>query len=179
MKKENRFYNKCEALAKTIVSLQPMYLDAPNDGGQKAYIETIIGAGLWYLSKGIWTGNISVNALELFLPESGENKPQYTEDHEYPRKISGMKLLKRDWSSDTDITDSLIELFQSRYGKVNYVTKNENSRLTKFQRADVFISPMDAYKKAGIVLVKITDAELIKVKQRNSQAIEHLIKRRS
>ena len=127
MKKENRFYNKCEALAKTIVSLQPLYLDASNDGGQKAYIETMIGAGLWYLSKGIWTGNISVNALELFLPESGENKPQYTEDHEYPRKVSGMELLNKDWSGDTDITDSLIELFQSRYGKVNYVTKNENS----------------------------------------------------
>ena len=177
--KDKLFYNKCEVLANTIVSLQPLYLDDSNDKRQKAYIETLIGAGLWYLSKGIWTGNISVNALELFLPGSGENKPKYTEDHEYPRKISGMKLLKRDWSGDTDITDSLIELFQGKYGKVNYVTKNENSRLTKFQRADVFISPMDAYEKAGIVLVKITDAELIKVKQRNGQTIEHLIKRRS
>ena len=175
MKKENRFYNKCEALAKTIVSLQPMYLDASNDGGQKAYIETIIGAGLWYLSKGIWTGNISVNALELFLPESGENKPQYTEDHEYPRKVSGMELLNKDWSGDTDITDSLIELFQSRYGKVNYVTKNENGRLTKFQRVEVFKSPVNAYEEAGIDLITITDDELFEVKKRNSLVIEKLI----
>ena len=86
-----------------------------------------------------------------------------------------MKLLKRDWNGDTDITDSLIELFQSRYGKVNYVTKNENGRLTKFQRVEVFQSPANAYEEAGIDLITITDDELFEVKKRNSLVIEKLI----
>jgi len=56
--KEQLFINKCEVLANTILNLQPLYLNEEYDDKQRAYIETMVGAGLWYLSKGIWTGNM-------------------------------------------------------------------------------------------------------------------------
>ena len=71
--KEQLFINKCEIFAKTIVNLQPLYLDDAYDDKQKGYIETMIGAGLWYLSKGIWTGNMSINAIELFYKSHTTN----------------------------------------------------------------------------------------------------------
>ena len=64
---------------------------------------------------------------------------------------------------------------QNKYGKVNYVTKNENGRLTKFQRVDAFTTPMKAYENAEIDLVKITYGQLVEVKKRNGGAIEEIL----
>ena len=173
--KEQLFINKCEVLANTILNLQPLYLNEEYDDKQRAYIETMVGAGLWYLSKGIWTGNMSISAIELYLPQPGEDKAKYTEDHEYPRKVSGMELLKRNWDVDVDVTQSLIHLYNNKYGKVNYVTKNENSRLTKFQRVGVFTTPLQAYENAEINLVEITYEQLIEVKKCNGEVIEEIL----
>ena len=41
--------------------------------------------------------------VKQFLQASGETKPKFTKDHEYPRKVSGMELLKRNWNDDVDI----------------------------------------------------------------------------
>ena len=53
-----------------------------------------------------------------------------------------------------------MDLYLGEMGKFNYVLKEENSRLARFQRADIFIDEEDAYKKAGIEMVTITLEEI-------------------
>lgn len=168
-----RLQNRCEILAKTILQIKPLYMDC-EDESQKAFLETLIGAGIWYLGKGVWTNKISTNVVKSFHPDSGEIEPKYTEDHEYPRKVAARELLQMDWKNFDNKTDKLIQLFKDKYGRVNYVTKNENSRLTKFQKVDVFISPKLAYQNANVQLINITNEQLMEIKQRNIAVINKL-----
>ena len=46
-----RIRSRCRVLAKTILSIQDVYFKADID--QKAFIETMIGAAIWYIPKPI------------------------------------------------------------------------------------------------------------------------------
>lgn len=149
--------------------MRPVYESATIQ--QRALLETIIGAAIWYIPKPVhaWTGRISVGALRIFHPASGIEKPRLSEEHVYPRKVAARLLLQ-----DTSLTgSSLATLFREKYGRVHLITSEENKAVQPFQRVGVFTSPDDAYSKAGIVFVELPEEELRRVKRRHLETIDH------
>jgi len=159
---------QCAVVAALIVAMRPVYLSASLQ--QRALLETIIGAAIWYIPKPprAWTGRISVGALRNFHPGSGIDKPRLSEEHVYPRKVAARLLLEDESLNGA----SLAVLFREKYGRVHFITSEENKTVQPFQRAGVFTSPDDAYEKARITLLDLSDAELRQVKRRNREAIE-------
>ena len=136
-------------------------------------LETIVGAGLWYIPKrsGAWTGLISVGALRDFHPISGRDKPRLSDEHVYPRKVTARLLLE-----DAHLAGaSLAQLFREKYGRVHLITPEENKTVQRFQRAGVFTSPEAAYTKALIQFVDGTTDDLRKVKRRDAATIDRFL----
>ena len=50
IKSEQRLYDRCEILVETIIQLQPLYRNCETEI-HRAYLETLVGAGIWYLGK--------------------------------------------------------------------------------------------------------------------------------
>ena len=166
--REAKLDEQCEIVAALIVAARPSYGSAT--AKQRALLETIIGAGIWYIPKpsGAWTGRISVGALRAFHPASGREKPRLSEEHVYPRKVTARLLLE-----DAALTGpSLSLLFREKYGRVHLITPEENKTVQRFQRAGVFTSPEDAYSQALIEFVGVTTDDLRKIKRRDAATID-------
>lgn len=75
---------QCSVLADVIVAIRPVYSEA--SPRQRALLETVIGAASWYIPKPLraWTGRMSLGALKMFHPDSGVQKPRFSEEHVYP-----------------------------------------------------------------------------------------------
>ncbi|MEI7581803.1 hypothetical protein [Runella sp.] len=54
---------------------------------------------------------------------------------------------------------SILDIYENKYAKFNYVTPQENKSLSRHQRDDVFIDIETAYKEANIELVEMTSEE--------------------
>ena len=148
---EDKVINKCSALLKLILGIKDFYKESNDDN--KRFIETTIGAAIWYLPKNneiLFTGKISKDAIL---------KGEKSEDHLYPRKIAATELLNYKWEDELDPVKALADLFMTKYGRYNYVSKLENKRLIKFQKSEVFETPQKSYAAAGIELVSY-DEEL-------------------
>lgn len=170
--RETKLEGQCRVLAEVVIAIRPVYLKASPE--QKAFIETMIGAAIWYIPKpsSAWTGRISIGALKTFHPDSGHQKPKFSEEHVYPRKVAA-RLLLEDQSLDGD---NLSILFREKYGRLHFITPDENKSVQPHQRANVFTTPDDAYAKAGIVLIEVANNELSLVKKRNRDIIERYLK---
>jgi hypothetical protein len=147
---------------------------------QKHFLETIIGAALYYLptSTELWTGKVSVGLLKVFHPDSGNPKPKHTKDHEYPRKIAAAELLSRvRWHEVTDKTTHLITEYLVRYGRYHYITTGENHTLKWLQRKHLFTTPQDGYNKAEIVLIAVSRPEWLKISRRDRIVIDRCLDR--
>jgi hypothetical protein len=166
--KIQKLNNRCGVLSNIIAATRGIYLNATTQ--EKAFIETIIGAAIWYMPKpnNAWTGKISVGVLRLFHPESGEVRPRFSEEHVYPRKISARLLFEDENLS----SNKLSELFQTKYGSLHYITQDENKIVQRFQRDGIFKEPEEAYLKAGIILIEVSDVELALIKKRDKKTIE-------
>lgn len=176
-KTEQKLINRCKTLAEMIKVLRPIYNDKKTSEGQKGFMETVVGAAIWYLGgqkNKLWTETISLKAIEMFHPESGENKPKLCEEHAFPRKIAGKELLEK-LPNIEDAWKRLKELYETRYGKVTFVTKKENDELKPYQRKGVFNSESDAYDKCGIKPVHISWETLKKIKKRDKITIDKLL----
>jgi hypothetical protein len=172
--REARLEEQCEVVAALIVAMRPVYRSAT--ASQRALLETIIGAAIWYIPKPAraWTGKISLGALKAFHPTSGLERPRSSEEHVYPRKVAARLLLE-----DESLTGAtLAELFRERYGRVHFITSEENKAVQPFQRASVFSTPDEAYVRAEITLIGLTDAELRLVKRRDQETIERYLARK-
>jgi hypothetical protein len=168
LRRDATLEEQCEVVAALIVAMRPVYQSA--SPGQRALLETIIGAAIWYIPKPprAWTGRISAGALRTFHPSSGVERPRLSEEHVYPRKVAARLLLEDESLNGA----SLAELFREKYGRVHFITSEENKTVQPFQRAAVFTSPDDAYEKARITLLELSDDELRRVKRRDREAIE-------
>src|SRR5687768_11512610 len=84
---------RCSILEALIISTADIYNNENTSIDQRALLETIIGAAIWYLPSGqeLWTGKISLNALEYV--KSGKSISHLTKEHKYPRKQAGKQLL--------------------------------------------------------------------------------------
>jgi hypothetical protein len=145
--------SKFLGLLTVVRSVQTQYHHFVAEGSKDAakQIETMIGAGIWYLpstkkNELLWSGYKSENAIEL---------NEESEEHIYPRKLSAKKLLLTVWSEIDDPERYIKDLYYNELGRFHIVSKNENKRLVPFQREDVFVDWQTAYDKAGITLVKI------------------------
>ena len=110
---------------------------------QKQFIETTVGAALFYLptSKKVhWTGQISEEAVA-----TGTS----IKEHLYPRRWSARQLL----INVPATIEQLIDICDSKYLCYTYTTAAENNRLKEFQKVETFVSPETSYDKAGIRLV--------------------------
>jgi len=177
-KQEAKLRERCELLADVVQSVGDLYHDKDTSEDQKRYLETIIGAALWYLPvpKECWTGKISVEAVSAHHPKSGVQEPKLTADHEYPRKIAAADLLARQADRKVDLRDELLPLYVAKYGRFNYITPHENRALMRHQRRDAFKDPSTAYKNANIRLVMVTTEELTGIKSRDISIIVGVLK---
>jgi hypothetical protein len=133
---------KFEAVFNLLVNLKQTY-DTSTEY-QKEFLSTIVGAAIYYLptNKLTFSGKISEKALEL-------PKNKRVKEHEYPRKIVGKILL----DTTPNSVDELKEVYLTKYGVWNLVTKAENTLLRKYQKEGVFVSPEISYRLAEINLV--------------------------
>ena len=69
------------------------------------------------------------------------------------------------------------EVFRNEFGRLHYITPEENKAVIRFQRAGVFSSSSQAYYDAGIELIPVQRAELKDIKKRNRATIEGYIKK--
>jgi hypothetical protein len=174
-KREGKLREQCEVMASLIAAIRPVY--AASSLTQRALLETIIGAGLWYVPKAsnAWTGKVSIGALRAFHPESGNSAPKLSEEHVYPRKVAARQLLE-----DLSLTnETMTSLFQERYGRVHLITSEENKAVQRHQRVGVFTTPDGAYRLAGITFVELSQDELRKVKKRDRETIERYLAQES
>lgn len=169
--RETKLESQCRILADIVVAVRPVYSKAAPQ--QRALIETMIGAAIWYVPKSTqaWTGRISSGALKMFHPDSGIKNPKFSEEHVYPRKVAA-RLLLEDQSLDGP---RLITLFREKYGRLHFITSDENKAVQQYQRSGVFTTPEDAYAKAGIVLVEVTEQDLRLVKKRDRDTVERYL----
>lgn len=159
-------------MASLIVAIRPVYAAATLN--QRALLETIIGAGLWYVPKAsnAWTGKMSLGALRAFHPDSGISSPKLSEEHVYPRKVAARQLL-----DDLSLTnETMTSLFQEKYGRVHLITSEENKAVQRHQRVGVFSTPDEAYLLAGITFAELSLEELRQVKKRDRDTIERCLK---
>ena len=168
-----KLQQRCTILVEIAKKLGTLYNATSATPTQQHYIETILGAGVWYLptSKELWTGGISIRALKDFHPDSGLSKPRLTEDHEFPRKVSAIELMHRAWN-DEDPSAAMLELYLNKYGRYNYITATENKVLVQFQKTHVFAKPAAAYAQAKVQLVIVSLVELKAILKRDRHTIE-------
>jgi hypothetical protein len=171
-KREAKLEGQCRILAEIVAAIKPVYSKA--DPNQKAFIETMVGAAIWYIPKpsSAWTGRVSIGALKAFHPDSGHPKPKFSEEHVYPRKVAARLLLENKSIDGSDLST----LFKEKYGRLHLITPDENKSVQPHQRANVFTTPYAAYSKAGIVLIEVANHELSLVKRRDRKTIERYLK---
>ncbi len=162
----------CSVLAEVIVAIRPIYNRAAES--QKALLETMIGAALWYIPKptDAWTGKISKRALLALHPESNGGGGKLSEEHVYPRKIAARRLLE-----DHLLTaDEMERVFREEYGRLHYITSEENKAVIRYQKSGVFSTPDEACRQAGIELISVVRSDLRALKKRDRGTVEKYTK---
>lgn len=157
MNKEN-LTKKAHVMSKAIDALSAIYHDESMDYVQRGLLETLIGAGIWYLpnSKLLFSGKISRAALEKIKNDS---TVKLVQEHGFPRKVAGNKLFNEHLELIKEDSNAFYTLFVEKFGKYNLVLKEENMQLKKFQKTAVFTTEEDAYSAAGIELVSVTQLD--------------------
>lgn len=151
---------KSLVLSKVVTLTSKLYHEGGLSQTQKNLLQTLIGAGIFYLpgGKDLYSGKISRSAIE-----SLRNDPKGTrlvKEHSLPRKVSGKLLYEVHLEDLLKEEGHLEKLFMETMGKYNYVLKSENDRLRKFQKEENFTNPEETYREAGIELVNLSMDEL-------------------
>jgi hypothetical protein len=170
-KRNGKLEAQCAVLADIVISIRPVYSAATTE--QRALIETMIGAAIWYIPKppDAWTGYVSLGALKAFHPDSGIENPKFSEEHVYPRKVAARMLLEDGALNGA----TMATIFSEKYGRLHYITSDENKAVQPHQRANVFELPEAAYAKAAIALVKIAPEDLRQIKKRDRSTIDRYL----
>jgi len=145
---------KAAVLSQIILLTRELYAQGQLNEAQKGLMETLIGAGIWYLpsSTKLYSGYISKKALAAL--RENPNETRLVEEHAFPRKVAGQFLYAPE--NQTHLTpdgSGLEKLYKERFGRFNLVLKSENNDLKKFQKKGVFVDEQMAYALAGIELV--------------------------
>ncbi len=116
---EKKLRDRCSVLRKIIINVSEIYNDTNTNDDQKRFIETIIGAAIWYLpnDRDLWTGKVSEKALKLI--NQGTAPSKLTREHEFPRKIAANEVLTDELDNLKKNNTLLYELYTTKYGKWN------------------------------------------------------------
>ena len=142
LKDEHR--QKFEQATAMIQANSVVYKSMVESGQSTQLIETTIGAMLWYLPG---LKNVTFTGM---VSEAVRAGAKICVEHRYPRKVSAKLLLENPPKSGQEFFDDFVE----KYGSTNWVTPEENKKLVPFQKVGVFTTPEEAYKQAGIKLVR-------------------------
>jgi hypothetical protein len=155
-KSEQRLGERCAVIASMVLALKPIYDSVETTETQKALLETVVGAAIWYLyqPRTLWTGRIS-EAAHAALPLGNP-----TRDHEYPRKMAGRELFRMTEKSIS--AEAILNLYLTKFGRFNLVTSDENKRLVKYQKGDQFVTAEMCYESAGIRLMEAAEDPVVK-----------------
>jgi hypothetical protein len=121
---DNKKHPKFLVLEKLLTCSQAIYKDL-KDPKEKAFLETIIGAAIFYLPNRVnehFSGYISIEAIKSHL-----NSGKMVKDHMMPRRYSAAKVLNHEYL--------LINLecdFHNQFASFMYVTSQENKRLVNY-----------------------------------------------
>ena len=171
-----RLLERADVVARTVLSQQAFYQSHQCSPNQRQLLETMVGAAIWYFPQNdeLWTGMISVDALESFVGRAGSKAVKLTKDHHYPRKVAAAELFSLNWGTINDPAEEVLRRYLNCYGQFNLVLPEENKRLVKHQRTQSFVSPADAYAKAGIEL-KPLSRHLLKAIQAGETELVELV----
>jgi hypothetical protein len=150
---------RIELLAKFIINTAPIYNSKETNARQKALMETIVGAGVFYLPSGIeyYNGCISQAALDAL---GNNNKTKLVKEHPFPRKITGKLCYTEHLNSIQEDLANFEKLYCEKFGRWNYVLESENKKLIKCSKNHNFIDAETSYLKSGIELVEMDLAEI-------------------
>jgi hypothetical protein len=157
---------KTEVLSRILLLTKDLYQKGGLTDGQRGLMETLIGAGIWYLpsSTELYSGYISKKALASI--QNDPSGTQLVEEHAFPRKMAGQFLYSM--TNEDNLTPDgnwLEKLYRNRFGKFNLVLKSENYKLKKFQKKGVFIDEETAYALAEIELTPFSAEEYLNFKK--------------
>jgi hypothetical protein len=160
--------DRCAIIAEIINKIKDTYLNSNEN--QKAFIQTIIGAAIFYIPKpqNYWSGYISAEAIKgfrdikRFIP---------SQEHNTPRKDAAKELLEMNKGLTTDIVE---EKYTEKYCKLHYLTLKENKIVIKHQKK-CNGNYEKAYNEAGIKLILINKNILKQLRERNIEVIEELL----
>ena len=172
---EAKLEHRIKMLHKMLCKLSPLFSNDLNED-EKALLTTTVGAAIWYLPGGtsLWSGYISKKAIES-IPYEKKGDVKLTPEHRYPRKIAAEELLNIDWDEKKDPELFLKKKYLKEYGVFNYVTSEENKRLTAEQKVKKFTNWNTAYKNANINLIKCTHEQLKSLKRRDRNTRDYLL----
>ncbi len=150
----------CKVLERVIVKTAEIYNEDSTSPTQKALLETIIGAAIWYLpgSNELYSGMISKSAEEKL--SEGIPLSKLTKEHKFPRKLAGRELLSQVFIDFLNGEKKLSDLYLENYGKFNLVLSRENKDLLKFQKSSTFVDDETSYRNAKIELLERTIEQL-------------------
>ena len=134
--------DKFAACYKIVLSLAPIYVEASDT--ERAFMETTVGAAIFYLPSN------KAEHFTGFISEEVAKGGKSTQEHLYPRKVSGRQLLL----SPPSTFDEFVDECNTKFLRYNLTTSVENRRLVAFQKADVFVSPEHSYESANVRLVR-------------------------
>jgi hypothetical protein len=156
------------------------YFEPSTNEGQRGLYQVLIGAGLFYLPSGqeLYSGFISNEALTRLKKDPLKTK--LVQEHSFPRKAGGRYLYELYREKGEKFTkEFFLKLYSTRLGKYNLVTKEENSRLKKYQKINngcnhgEFLRAIQeierlSYDAAGIVLQPLNSTEYAKLKKKKT-----------
>jgi len=155
--------SRCNVLANIINSIKEIYYSS--DKNQKAFIQTIIGAAIWYIPKpkDCWTGMISKKLIKNFFSIDGK-KIKISEEHVIPRKYAAKELLEEKQVLTPEYVE---EKYKKEYGILNYITSGENKKVIKYQKTSEYNKNYlnEPYEKAEIYLIEINTIILKELKE--------------
>jgi hypothetical protein len=175
----NDLTEKCELLSDMIKATTELYHATTTNDEQRGLLETIIGAGIWYLpshKNELYSGYASVALLEDICNKD-LNEIKWTEEHSFPRKVAGNRLYSQYINEVNSNSQFLKELYLSTLGCFNIVTTNENNKLKKFATVDNFINDNLSYEAAEIHLVNFPlelFSKLVSIKKSNKDSNKQL-----
>jgi hypothetical protein len=151
----NDLTEKCELLTDMIKATKELYHATTTNDEQRGLLETIIGAGIWYLPSHrneLYSGFASVALLQdICIKELKDIK--WTEEHSFPRKIAGNRLYNEHIEKINIDAQFLKDLYLTQLGRFNIVTTSENNALKRFATVDNFVNDNSSYEAAEIKLV--------------------------
>ena len=165
--------DKINVLTDLIDQTADLYNSESFNAQQRGYMETLIGAGIWYLpsdKKLLYSGKISERAYNSLI--NPLEKTKLVEEHgRVPRKVAGNWLYNKYLNTIRKNPEKLKAIYLDEIGQYNLVLKDENLSIAKFQRSHVFIDEATAYQNAGIKLIEVP-LEMLEPLLKNNRTIK-------